>query len=115
MRYCTVMLLYACTVVFDMYIHVCLSLQFESEEDPRLLGRSQAWIRKIRDRFPKRNYLVRCSYAFVEYTLATPLSSTLYSTVSFLLNIFLRMSILAFTLPVTSRQLLSMLVVDMCL
>ncbi|XP_064382985.1 coiled-coil and C2 domain-containing protein 2A-like [Halichondria panicea] len=31
--------------------------KFESEEDPRLLGRSQAWIRKIRDRFPKRNYL----------------------------------------------------------
>ena len=59
MRYGIVVLLYALSCLTCMQTCVCTSLQFESEEDPRLLGRSQAWIRKVRDRFPKRNYLVR--------------------------------------------------------
>ncbi len=107
MRYCTVVLLCACTVVFDMYIHVCVpssSLRVRKIPDSWVAPRHGSG--KSETDFQRETTL---------YVVATPLSSTLYSTVSFLLNIFLRMSILAFTLPVTSRQLLSMLVVDMCL
>ena len=37
-------------------VFVCV--QFESEEHPRLLSRSQSWVRKLKERFPKRNYIV---------------------------------------------------------
>ena len=69
MRYCTVMLLYACTVVFDMYIHVCVSpssLRVRRIPDSWVVPRHGSG--KSETDFQRETTL---------YVVATPLSSTL--------------------------------------